>query len=59
MANSKPSLRELIENVAAVRAMAACTDLLLLADGDTGYGNAVNVYHTVRAFDSGSTCIAQ
>jgi 2-methylisocitrate lyase-like PEP mutase family enzyme len=39
------------ENVAAARAIAACSDLLLLADGDTGYGNAVNVYHTVRAFE--------
>jgi len=39
------------ENVAAARAMAACSDLLLLADGDTGYGNALNVYHTVRAFE--------
>ena len=39
------------ENVAAARAMAACSDLLLLADGDTGYGNALNAYHTVRAFE--------
>ena len=39
------------ENVAAARAMAACSDLLLLADGDTGYGNALNVYHNVRAFE--------
>lgn len=39
------------ENVAAARAIAACSDLLLLADGDTGYGNVVNVYHTVRAFE--------
>ena len=39
------------ENVAAARAMAACSDLLLLADADTGYGNAVNVHHTVRAFE--------
>lgn len=44
-------LMGLEENVAAARAMAACSDLLLLADGDTGYGNAVNVYHTVRAFE--------
>lgn len=44
-------LMGLDENVAAVRAMAACTNLLLLADGDTGYGNAVNVYHAVRAFE--------
>ncbi len=39
------------ENVAAARAIAACSNLLLLADGDTGYGNALNVYHTVRAFE--------
>ncbi|HTS20429.1 MAG TPA: oxaloacetate decarboxylase [Casimicrobiaceae bacterium] len=39
------------ENVAAARAIAACSGLALLADGDTGYGNALNVYHTVRAFE--------
>lgn len=39
------------ENVAAARAIAACSQLVLLADGDTGYGNAVNVFHTVRAFE--------
>ena len=39
------------ENVAATRAIAACSNLILLADGDTGYGNAVNVFHTVRAFE--------
>ncbi|MBV7483371.1 oxaloacetate decarboxylase [Bordetella sp. BOR01] len=39
------------ENVAAVRAMTSCSSLLLLADGDTGYGNAVNVYHATRAFE--------
>jgi 2-methylisocitrate lyase-like PEP mutase family enzyme len=39
------------ENVAAARAIVACSDLLLLADGDTGYGNALNAYHTVRAFE--------
>jgi len=44
-------LMGLDENVAAARAIAACTDLLLLADGDTGYGNALNVFHTVRAFE--------
>src|SRR5205814_10433633 len=36
-------LMGLEDNVAASRAMAACSDLLLLADGDTGYGNALNV----------------
>jgi len=44
-------LMGLDENVAAARAMAACSKLLLLADGDTGYGNALNAYHTVRAFE--------
>ena len=44
-------LMGLEENVAAARAMTACSDLALLADADTGYGNAVNVYHTVRAFE--------
>ena len=44
-------LMGLDENVAAARAIASCTDLLLLADADTGYGNALNVYHTVRAFE--------
>src|SRR6202140_5162096 len=44
-------LMGLDENVAAARAMAACSELLLLADGDTGYVNALNAYHTVRAFE--------
>jgi 2-methylisocitrate lyase-like PEP mutase family enzyme len=44
-------LMGLEENVAASRAMAACSHLSLLADGDTGYGNAINAYHTVRAFE--------
>lgn len=39
------------ENVAGCRSMAACTDLILLADGDTGYGNAVNAYYTAQAFE--------
>lgn len=39
------------ENAAAVRSIAACSKLALLADGDTGYGNAINVYHTVRTFE--------
>ena len=38
-------------NVNACRALAACCDIPLLADGDTGYGNAVNVYHVVREFE--------
>ncbi len=39
------------ENVVGARALAACTGMALLADGDTGYGNALNVWHAVRAFE--------
>lgn len=39
------------ENVRVARALAGCCDLPLLADADTGYGNAVNVHFTVRAFE--------
>jgi 2-methylisocitrate lyase-like PEP mutase family enzyme len=38
-------------NVNACRALAACCNIPLLADADTGYGNAVNVYHVVQAFE--------
>lgn len=38
-------------NVETSRDLAACTDLLLQADADTGYGNALNVYFTVRGFE--------
>ena len=44
-------LMGLEENVTAARAMAACVDIPLMADADTGYGNAVNVYFTVQAFE--------
>lgn len=39
------------DNLNACRDIADCTDLLLMADADTGYGNAMNVYFTVRAFE--------
>ncbi len=38
------------ENLRAVRSLAACCDLPLIADADTGNGNAVNVHFTVRGF---------
>src|SRR5882762_11209120 len=38
-------------NLAAVTRLAACCPLPVLADADTGYGNAVNVYHTTCAFE--------
>ncbi len=44
-------LMGLAENLEGSRAIAACTDLLLIGDADTGYGNAVNVFFAVRAFE--------
>src|SRR5258708_39423028 len=38
------------DNLAAVRVFTACTDLILIADGDAGYGNAVNAFYTVKQF---------
>ena len=39
------------DNLARARALADISAIPLQADADTGYGNAVNVYHTVRAFE--------
>jgi 2-methylisocitrate lyase-like PEP mutase family enzyme len=39
------------ENLHASAALAACAMIPLQADGDTGYGNAVNVYFTVKGFE--------
>jgi 2-methylisocitrate lyase-like PEP mutase family enzyme len=39
------------ENIEACRYLAGCTDMPLFADGDTGYGNAVNAYFTARGFE--------
>ena len=39
------------ENLDACRKMSAFSNLLLQADADTGYGNALNVYFTVRGFE--------
>jgi len=39
------------ENVANARRLADCTNLLLRADADTGYGNAMSVYFATRAFE--------
>jgi 2-methylisocitrate lyase-like PEP mutase family enzyme len=39
------------ETLAACRHLTACSNVALLADGDTGNGNAVNVFHLVRAFE--------
>lgn len=39
------------ENLRACSALASCSSLPLLADADTGYGNAVNVHFVVRGFE--------
>jgi 2-methylisocitrate lyase-like PEP mutase family enzyme len=40
------------ENLRVARSLASCCAMPLIADADTGYGNAVNVHFTVRAFDN-------
>jgi len=44
-------LMGLHENLDACRVLARSTTMPLLADGDTGYGNAVNVHFAVREFE--------
>jgi len=39
------------EVVGQLQRMAAVTSIPIIADADTGYGNAVNVYRTVREFE--------
>lgn len=48
---SDVGLMGLEDNLARARALADVSGIPLQADADTGYGNAVNVYHTVRAFE--------
>ncbi|HUA76102.1 MAG TPA: isocitrate lyase/PEP mutase family protein [Acetobacteraceae bacterium] len=40
------------ENLRAARALAGACNVPLIADADTGYGNAVNVHFTVRGFEN-------
>ncbi len=40
------------ENLHASRNIAACVDIPLSADADTGYGNAINVFFVSRAFEA-------
>jgi methylisocitrate lyase len=44
-------LYTMTENLSVVRAVCAAVDLPVMADCDTGYGNAVNVLRTVREFE--------
>jgi 2-methylisocitrate lyase-like PEP mutase family enzyme len=41
----------LLENAAACRNLARAVSIPLMADADTGYGNAVTVYHAVQYFE--------
>ncbi|CAB3809741.1 isocitrate lyase/PEP mutase family protein [Paraburkholderia fynbosensis] len=41
------------ESVHASASLAACTNIPLQADADTGYGNAVNVHFTVKGYEKG------
>jgi 2-methylisocitrate lyase-like PEP mutase family enzyme len=46
------------ENLRASAALAAISSVPLSADGDTGYGNALNVYFTVQGFErAGLACL--
>lgn len=42
----------MLENVEACRQLAHSVDIPLMADADTGYGNAITVTQTVRHFES-------
>ena len=42
------TMTEMVNHIAAI---ADSVDLPLLVDGDTGFGNAVNTYRTVRSFE--------
>ena len=44
-------LYTMTENLAIVRNMASSVDIPVIADLDTGYGNAVNVIRTVKEFE--------
>lgn len=39
------------ENLDGCRALCGTVDIPLFADGDTGYGNAVNIYYATQAFE--------
>lgn len=42
------TLSEMVENA---RAIANCLDIPLIADADTGFGNAINVIRTIREYE--------
>ncbi len=57
IANSRLSVPDigilsLTENVEACTALAGSVEIPIMADADTGYGNPVTVFHTVRYFEA-------
>src|SRR5689334_9008172 len=56
LANSRLSqpdvgIMQLMENAEACQRLANTVSIPVMADADTGYGNAVTVYHTVQYFE--------
>ncbi len=48
----------LADNVDQVRNVSRCVDIPVKADADTGYGNAMNVYYAIQAFEqAGAACV--
>lgn len=45
-------IMSLMENVDGCRNLVMSTSIPIMADADTGYGNAVTVYHTVQQFEA-------
>lgn len=52
-------LLSLTEMVDRARNMAACVDIPVIADADTGFGNAINVIRTVREYESAGVAAIQ
>lgn len=52
-------LLSLTEMVDRARNIAACVDIPVIADADTGFGNAVNVMRTVREYESAGVAAIQ
>jgi len=46
------SLVSMAEHLSMMRAMAERTTLPIVADVDTGYGNAINILHTIEQYES-------
>lgn len=50
------TMSEMVQRAAS---MAEAVDIPILADGDTGYGNPVNVMRTVREYEKAGVCAIQ